>query len=82
MSHKDSREQCNRFLQVVNFTIYQSAYPLATEMIKAYAEGDGSLDDAKKKLGLHVSDAVRYWIDAVLGHKTWRDTLNYINLKK
>ena len=82
MSHKDSREQCNRFLQVVNFTIYQSAYPLATEMIKAYAEGDGSLDEAKKKLGLHVSDALRYWIDAALGHKAWRETLNYINLKK
>lgn len=78
MSHKDSREQCNRFLQVANFTIYQSAYTLATEMIKAYAEADGSLNEAKKELGLHVSDAFRYWVDAVLGHKDWRDTIIYL----
>lgn len=79
MSHKESREQCNRFIREIGIHIYMSAYLLVNDVMKAYADNDGGIDDAKKEHGLHIVDAFRYWIDCVLGHKEWRDYLVYFN---
>jgi hypothetical protein len=76
--HKESRNICNQFLLKVKFEIYQSAFMLNMEIIKTYCETDGSLDDAKSKLGLHLVDAFRYWVEAKLKHKRWVEYLEYL----
>lgn len=76
--HSVSRMICNRFFQVVKFNIFQSAYFLNTEILKTYCDTDGSIEEAKYKLGLHAVDALRYWIDAKLKHKRWSEYLDYL----
>jgi len=42
-----------------------------------FGRHNGSLDKCKKELGLHIADAVRYGIDAILMHDRWKDFLIY-----
>lgn len=77
MTHKESREQCNIFMYKKKLLIFQSAAALVRDIEQAYYIND-SLNDAKKEYGLHIVDALRYWIDCIMQHKRWQEYANYI----
>lgn len=77
ITHKESQEQCNRFLNKRVLLIFQSAEALTRDIEDAYVT-DGKLDDAKKKYGLHIVDAFRYWIDCIMHHNRWQEYLKYL----
>jgi hypothetical protein len=50
-------------------------------MNTAYVDDAGTLNKAKKELGLHITDAFRYFCDCVLGFDKWQDYLIYFSKK-
>lgn len=75
-THLLSQEICNALIFKCDFAIYKSAQLVFDDMCIAFVE-NGSLDKAKKELGLHMTDAVRYGMDAILNHNNWKEWLIY-----
>ena len=76
-THLLSREICNAFMYNCDFTVYKSASLLVDDFNMAYTDINGTLNDAKKKNGLHIVDAFRYMIDCVLQFDKWQDYVRY-----
>lgn len=76
-THLLSREICNAFMYNCDFTVYKSASLLIDDFNMAYTDINGTLNDAKKKNGLHIVDAFRYMIDCVLQFDKWQDYVRY-----
>ena len=77
ISHALSRELCNGLIFNTEFNIYKSAYMAVEDMMSAYVDNQNSLNKAKKELGLHITDAVRYFMDCVLNFDKWKEFLLY-----
>ena len=75
-THLLSQEICNACIFATDFKMYKSAKLIYEDMEVAYID-NGSLDKCKKELGLHIADAVRYGIDAILMHDRWKEFLIY-----
>ena len=78
IEHKLSQEICNSLIYNCNFMIYKSAELALLDMEQAQIE-NGKLVKDNKDNGLHITDAVRYYIDCVLNHDKWQDYLRYYN---
>jgi len=87
ITHVLSRELCNGLLYNTDFTIYKSAKLLCNGLNIAYADKDGSLNEAKKKYEkdgdttFHIVDTFRYFCDCVLNFEKWQDYLAYYSRK-
>lgn len=77
ISHSLSREICNAMIYNTDFSIYKSAYLAVQDMQSAYVDENGTLNKAKKELGLHITDTVRYFCDCVLNFNDWQNYLAY-----
>mgnify|MGYP003583028391 FL=1 len=78
IEHKLSQEICNSLIYNCNFMIYKSAELALLDMEQAQIE-NGKLVKDNKDNGLHITDAVRYYIDCVLNFDKWQDYLRYYN---
>ena len=91
LQHVTSAEVCNAVLTTIptnHFTIFDIP-ELDTDINSAYVDAKGTLDEAKKKHGLHVVDAFRYLIDFWFGMQNNRFlkkfeeiSYNIANIKK
>lgn len=87
ITHVLSRELCNGLLYNTDFAIYKSAKLLCNGLNIAYADKDGSLNEAKKKYEkdgdttFHIVDTFRYFCDCVLNFEKWQDYLAYYSRK-
>lgn len=80
-THELSREICNSMIYACDFSIYKSAHLVVNDMNIAYIDSSNSLNKAKKEHGLHITDALRYWIDCVLNFDKWQDYIRYYSKK-
>ena len=86
-THILSRELSNGLLYNTDFTIYRSAKLLCNGLNIAYADNNGSLNEAKKKYEkdgdstFHIVDTFRYFCDCVLNFEKWSDYLLYYSKK-
>ena len=78
IEHKLSQEICNSLIYNCNFMIYKSAELALLDMEQAQIE-NGKLVKDNKDNGMHITDAVRYYIDCVLNFERWQDYLRYYN---
>ena len=78
IEHKLSQEICNSLIYNCNFMIYKSAELALLDMEQAQIE-NGKLVKDNKDNGMHITDAVRYYIDCVLNFDRWQDYLRYYN---
>ena len=78
IEHKLSQEICNSLIYNCNFMIYKSAELALLDMEQAQIE-NGKLVKDNKDNGMHITDAVRYYIDCVLNFDKWQDYLRYYN---
>ena len=78
IEHKLSQEICNSLIYNCNFMIYKSAELSLLDMEQAQIE-NGKLVKDNKDNGMHITDAVRYYIDCVLNFDKWQDYLRYYN---
>ena len=78
IEHKLSQEICNSLIYNCNFMIYKSAELALLDMEQAQIE-NGKLVKDNKDNGMHITDAVRYYIDCVLKFDKWQDYLRYYN---
>ena len=78
IEHKLSQEICNSLIYNCNFMIYKSAELSLLDMEQAQIE-NGKLVKDNKDNGMHITDAVRYYIDCVLNFERWQDYLRYYN---
>ena len=78
IEHKLSQEICNSLIYNCNFMIYKSAELALLDMEQAQIE-NGKLVKDNKDNGLHITDAVRYYIDCVLNFERWQDYIKYYN---
>ena len=78
IEHKLSQEICNSLIYNCNFMIYKSAELALLDMEQAQIE-NGKLIKDNKDNGLHITDAVRYYIDCVLNFERWQDYIRYYN---
>lgn len=78
IGHKLSQEICNSLIYNCNFMIYKSAELALLDMEQAQIE-NGKLVKDNKDNGLHITDAVRYYIDCVLNFERWQDYIKYYN---
>ena len=76
IEHKLSQEICNSLIYNCNFMIYKSAELALLDMEQAQIE-NGKLVKDNKDNGMHITDAVRYYIDCVLNFDKWQDYLRY-----
>ncbi len=67
ISHVMSGDICNSFLRQVNIRMFDCAQ-LVSDINRAYTDNEGTLNEAKKKHGLHLVDAFRYLIDLYSSH--------------
>lgn len=84
IEHILSREICNSLIYNTNFKIYKSAYLLTVDLITAYADDKGTLNEAKKDKtlsGFHIADAFRYFCDCILEFDKWKDWIRYYSSK-
>lgn len=81
ISHSLSREICNSMIYNCDFLIYKSAYLTVQDMNVAYVDDKGTLNEAKKEHGLHITDALRYFIDCVLNFENWQNYILYFSKK-
>jgi len=81
ISHTLSRELCNALIYNTDFSIYKSAYLVVQDMNTAYVDDAGTLNKAKKELGLHITDAFRYFCDCALNFEQWQNYLVYYSKK-
>jgi hypothetical protein len=61
-THVFSGRICNEVLRSVNIKFW-NVPELTADINRAYSDNEGSLNEAKKKHGLHLVDAFRYLID-------------------
>ena len=78
IEHKLSQEICNSLIYNCNFMIYKSAELALLDMEQAQIE-NGKLVKDNKDNGMHITDAVRYYIDCVLNFERWQDYIRYYN---
>lgn len=78
IEHKLSQEICNSLIYNCNFMIYKSAELALLDMEQAQIE-NGKLVKDNKDNGMHITDAVRYYIDCVLNFDRWQDYIRYYN---
>ncbi len=63
LPHTTSQDVCNYPLYRLPILFYPSTDILQNEIVQAYADDKGTLDKAKKDMGLHAVDAWRYLMD-------------------
>lgn len=83
LQHVTSAEVCNAVLTTIptnHFTIFDIP-ELDTDINSAYVDAKGTLNEAKKKHGLHVVDAFRYLIDFWFGMQNNRFLKNFYDIK-
>jgi hypothetical protein len=80
--HKFSRELCNYALSKLNdglLLFYPECSKLCAEIQASYPDNDGSLNKAKKELGLHAVDAWRYMMHYLFKFDKYKSEVEVFN---
>lgn len=79
LEHVISQEICNGCIYHTNFKIYKSAERLTFDVQSAQILNEKLVKS--KEDGQHFTDALRYWIDCVLGFDQWKDYIRFYGRK-
>lgn len=86
IDHKSSRDLCNDVLKDIPITFYSGTEQLIENIQASYPDAKGTLNDCKKKLGVHDVDCFRYllkfWFAFELNGKRFKEYQNRIRYIK
>lgn len=69
IAHNASKDLCNDVLNEVDINFWSGSQDLINDILSAYVDEKGTLNKAKKELGLHAVDAFRYLIKLWFAHR-------------